>query len=276
VIVAIVPLDDLWLPTFHVVAVSALLVLRPRWSLPIVAVVVAGQVPLSLLLDSAVPAAPSYYAVTVLWRSAAVFVPIWLVGAVRRLEQARQELADEAVVRERLRLDGELRETLGAGLRAIATRGQRATALIDGGGGREPLALADELQGLVGGARRTLAQARRMISGYQRASLSAELDTAATLLTAAGIETRVVRPPGGVPDTVDEPLRSALRADVARLLREGTAGHCVITVTHLAGAGGNAGAGGAGGVGVGGVGGDVRVDVRASSRPSGFETAGAP
>jgi two-component system sensor histidine kinase DesK len=251
VVVAALPLGDLWLPTFHVVAVSALLVLRPRWSLVLVAAVVTVQVPLSLVLDSEVQAAPSYYAVTVLWRSAAVFAPIWLVGAVRRLEEARRVLADEAVVRERLRIDGELRETLGAALRSIAARGQGATVLV--GGAREPL--EQELDALVGGARHTLAQARRMVSGYQRASLSAELDTAATLLTAAGIETQVLLPSEGVPDTADAALRSALRADIARLLRDDATGRCVITVTHQAGR--------------------VQVDVRSSSPPSGLVPVGA-
>jgi len=232
VVVAALPLGDLWLPTFHVVAVSALLVLRPRWALAVVAAVVAAQVPLPLLLDSELRAAASYYPVTVLWRSAAVFVPIWLVGAVRRLEEARRALADEAVVRERVRIDGQLRETLGAALRSIAAQGQRATALVDGNG-RERL--EDELHALVGEARRTLAQARQMVNGYQHASLAAELDTAATLLAAAGIEVRVVLQHDGVDDTADDALRSTLRADIARLLQDDTTGACVITVTHRAG-----------------------------------------
>jgi hypothetical protein len=62
----------------------------------------------------AAPATMAYYLVTVLWRSAAVVVPTWLVGAVRRLQEDRRALADEAVVRERLRIDTELRATLGA------------------------------------------------------------------------------------------------------------------------------------------------------------------
>jgi two-component system sensor histidine kinase DesK len=239
VAVAALPLGDLWLPTFHVVAVSALLVLRPRWALAVVAVVVAAQVPLPLLLDSELRAASSYYAVTVLWRAAAVFVPIWLVGAVRRLEAAQRALADEAVVRERLRIDGELRLTLGAALLSIEVRGERATTLVDdgaGGGTGDPL--TDELRALVGGARQTLAQARQMVNGYQRTSLSAEIDTAATLLGAAGIPTRVVRVPDGADadaDVADEALRSALRADIARLLREAVAGACVITVDRRGG-----------------------------------------
>lgn len=254
VVVAALPLGDLWLPTFHVVAVSALLVLRPRWSLPVVAAVVAAQVPLALWLDSALPAAPSYYAVTVLWRSAAVFVPIWLVGAVRRLEEARRALADEAVVRERLRIDADLRETLGSALETIATQGQRATALVAAGDG-EPLEA--ELQALVAGARHTLARARQLMSGYQRASLSAELDSAATLLGAAGIETRVVLPTDGVPDPADQALRATLRADIARLLRDDTVGGCTITVTRRAGL--------------------VHVDVRPDGgQPSAVDQVGTP
>jgi two-component system, NarL family, sensor histidine kinase DesK len=229
----VVPLGDLWLPSLHVVAVSALLVLQPRWSLPVVAVVVASQVPLPLLLDSQVPAAPSYYLVTILWRSAAVFVPVWLVGAVRRLEEARRTLADDAVLRERMRIDTELRDTLGAALDTIATRGREATALVTAAGEREPAAAA--LASLADDARRTLAQARMVIRGYQRPSLAAELDTAVALLRAAGVEAEVVLAPDVDLDAhgpLDEDVRSALRAHVARLVGADVAGRCLITVTR--------------------------------------------
>jgi hypothetical protein len=47
-----------------------------------------------------------------------------------------------------------------------------------------------------------------------------------------------VRVPDGADadaDVADEALRSALRADIARLLREGVAGACVITVDRRGG-----------------------------------------
>lgn len=251
VVAAALPLGDLWLSTFHVVAVAALLVLRPPWSLGVLAAVVAVPAPLAVLLDSQVQAAPAYYSVTVLWRSAAVFVPIWLVGAVRRLQEERQALADEAVVRERLRIDTELRATLGTALEAIERQGREALILMDGD--RAPL--EDELRAVVDGARRTLAQARQVVTGYQRATLAAELDTAATLLTAAGVETRVVLPPEGVPSMVNDALRTALRADIARLLRDDATQACLITVTRPPEG--------------------VRVDVAAASRPFGPTGVGA-
>jgi two-component system sensor histidine kinase DesK len=84
----------------------------------------------------------------------------------------------------------------------------------------------------VDGARATLGEARRMIRGYRHVSLRAELEAAASLLTAAGIETRLVLPRGDLPETVEAALRMALRSATARLLRDEAAETCVITVTR--------------------------------------------
>jgi two-component system, NarL family, sensor histidine kinase DesK len=97
----------------------------------------------------------------------------------------------------------------------------------------------------VQGARLTLAEARRLASGYQRASLRAELDAAATLLTATGIQTRVVLPDGGlgaagidarvdldlpgVPPAVEAVLAWAVREGVTNVLRHSQASACQIT-----------------------------------------------
>ncbi len=220
-----------WLPVSYVLVVSSLIVLRPPWSLLSAAVVVAAQVPLTLALGSLVPAAPSYYALTAVWRAASVFVPVWLVGAIRQLHATRRALADEAVVRERVRIDAEVRQTLGTALDAIVGRGQRAGDLA----GRDDDALAAELRDLVDGSRRALADARQLITGYQRGSLRAEVDTAARLLTAAGLRTRVAMPDGYLPDVVDESVRAALRSETARLLRDDAARGGAVTVTYEAG-----------------------------------------
>jgi signal transduction histidine kinase len=217
----------IWLPSFHAVAVSALIVLRPRWSLAVVAAVVIAQAPLALALDSTITAGASYYTLTVLWRSTAVFVPVWLLGTIRQLDTARQALAHEAVVRERLDIDAELRRTLGIALAGIAARGERAAALVD----RDPLALPGDLQELVDSSRRTLGEARQMVSSYHRPSLRAELSTAAALLTAAGIETTLVLPPATQLETAGPQFRAQIRSATAALLRDGSTRRCVITVT---------------------------------------------
>lgn len=212
-----------WLPSYHVVAVSALLVLPRPWSLLVLAAAVIGQLPLALALDSPIPAAASYYAVTVLWRASSVFVPIWLLGAVGQLEASRRDLAAQAVVRERLRVDEELRRTVRPALSAIVARGETAEGL-------EPVSASGQLRGLVEDSRRALADARRLMSGYRGLSLRSELETAAMLLQAAGIEARVVSPEAERRDIVDERLQDDLRAAVAGLLRDDQVTQCVITV----------------------------------------------
>src|SRR3989442_6500198 len=77
-----------------------------------------------------------------------------------------------------------MRETLGAGLEEIATCGEHAGELVTS----DPAASAQELHGLVGSARRTLAEARRMVTRYRQVSLRTELETAATLLSAARVD----------------------------------------------------------------------------------------
>ncbi|MGH3397316.1 MAG: hypothetical protein ACRDPO_21765, partial [Streptosporangiaceae bacterium] len=122
IIVAALPLaGGWWLPSFASVAVCLLLMVPWRWSLPGVAALIAAQVPLAAAFPAADwPDAPAarlpYFAVTLGWRIAAVFIPVWLVRTVRQLDAARRELAQDVVLRERLRTDDRLRQTLGAAL----------------------------------------------------------------------------------------------------------------------------------------------------------------
>jgi two-component system sensor histidine kinase DesK len=216
-----------WLPTSFALGVSILIVLPWRWSLPCLAALVAAQVPLSLAVPPDQPAAPSYYAATLLWRTSAVFVPLWLAGAVLQLDKARRELAEDAVVRERLRADADLRSTLGAALASIVARGQRSASLAES----DPAAAGPELAALVEVSRGTLAEARQLISGYHQPSLWAELETAASLLAAAGIETRLALPAGAPPNAVGAGFRSGLRSTMATLLRDETVRSCLLTIT---------------------------------------------
>jgi two-component system, NarL family, sensor histidine kinase DesK len=227
VIIGAVPIIGIgWLSSLHALAVSVLILVRPRWSLAIFGALVAAPIPLAFALGG--PQFGPYYSVAVAWRSLAPFVVIWLICAIRQLEAARFHLAEEAVTRERLRIDDELRRTLGGELEAIAGTAERTSALV----GRSPATVEAELRALVEGSRRTLAETRRLVRGYQQVSLRAELDTAATLLAAAGIEARVVLAGRDLPDTVEETLRSGLRSAVARLLRDETTKACVITVVQ--------------------------------------------
>jgi hypothetical protein len=231
-----------WLPIYAVVVAAAVLVLPWPRSLLVAAGVVLAQAPLAHMVDSPLPDASSYYVFTVWWRASSLFLPVWLLGAVRQLEATRRTLADDAVVGERIRIDRQLRATVVAALDAIATRGQRAVALVEpgdgpaevgglGAGSREDL--EGEVRALVDGSRRALAEARQLISGYQQPSLAAELESASALLGAAGIATRVDLPPGGLPPaaTVGPAVRAALRTATTAVLHDDGVRSCVIAVT---------------------------------------------
>jgi two-component system sensor histidine kinase DesK len=224
-----------WLPMFFALAVGLLTTLPWRLSLPGVAVVVLAQVPLALGFPATefpvVASEPSYFVLTLLWRTAAVFVPAWLIRAVRQLDAARAELAENAVLRERLLVDARLHGTLGAALSSIVARGERAAELTR----EHPDTAGRELAALVETARATLADTRRLLSGLRQPSLRAELETAASLLSAAGIATRLALPASDPPGGIGPGFRAQLRSATAGLLRDESARTCVIALTLAGG-----------------------------------------
>jgi two-component system sensor histidine kinase DesK len=228
VIIGAVPIIGVgWLSTLHSLAVSVLILVRVPWSLAIFAGLVAAPIPLAVALGA--PVYGPYYSVAVAWRSLVLFVLLWQIAAVRQLHAARLTLAEDAVTRERLRIESELHLTLGAALEAIADQAARASMLAR----QRPAAAEEEVRALGEGSRQTLAKARRMVRGYQQASLRSELDRATTLLAAVGIESRVVLPDDDdLADAVEASLRSTLRSAVARLLGDDATRSCVITVTR--------------------------------------------
>ncbi|MET9251909.1 histidine kinase [Nonomuraea sp. NPDC003709] len=104
-----------------------------------------------------------------------------LVRAVEQLHGAREELATMALARERLRLDGELRDLLGAKLQVIAFRMRKAA------GQEEPGDARHDVQEGVALARRTLAEVRAMAGAY-RADPPAETP----LIESPGLARRVL------------------------------------------------------------------------------------
>lgn len=213
-----------WLWGLSSLAVSALLLLRPPWSVMVFGALVAAPMLLAAAFHDT--RAGPYFSLAVAWRSAP-FVFIWLAGAIRELTAARQAAAGRAVEQERLWIDAELRRTLGGALEEIAGHGAAAGAAA----GRSIPEAEAELRELVAGARRTLAETRRMVRGYQQASLRAELETAAALLAAGDIRARIEAEDPRLLDTVDEGLRAALRHEIAGLLQDGSTRGCVFSVS---------------------------------------------
>ncbi|MFG2004922.1 hypothetical protein ACGFNU_37830 [Spirillospora sp. NPDC048911] len=220
-----------WVRAYVALVVSAVLVLPSRWSYPAGAVLVLASGPVGYELGLAWTEVPWVW-FTLMSGSTALLLLVWLAAALIRLQSAREALAQQAVAQERRRIDDDLRSTLGAALAAIAARGERSRDLLARG---DQDRLAVEMTRLSEDARTTLADARQRVRGYRRPSLRAELETAAALLSAAGITTRLDLPQGPIPATIDDRPRAALRSTVTRLLRDHTARTCVITVSARGG-----------------------------------------
>jgi hypothetical protein len=222
-----------WVMEFSWLAVSVLIVVRRPWSVLIVIGLFAAAEPVSRLFGEPETWA-TWNAISAGCRCALLVVLVWMAAALRRLRAARLDLAAAAVAQERLRVDGELSRTLGTALESIASRGQRAAAQLDADPALLEAALLEAaLRALIEDSRMTLAEARRMIRGYQQGSLRAELDSAVALLAAVGIEARLVLARADVADTGEDAPRAALRAGLARALRADPPPRaCRITVTR--------------------------------------------
>jgi two-component system, NarL family, sensor histidine kinase DesK len=214
-------LGPAWLLAFHALAASMLVTTRPRVSFPALAcILVAVGVWAGHFAPQLGHAQDIIVPVLVLDRAMTVFVLVWLVGALRRIQSARLALAEEALEAERQHAEHELGKTVGAQLDSVVRSSERALETM----WTSVQQAEEELESVVEGSRHSLAQARRLIGRYRQVSPRAELDKAASLLRAAGMEVRVMVPGGALPPALDESVRRSLRAAVARLLAEGAAG----------------------------------------------------
>jgi len=157
---AVLGTDWSWLPWPVAAGVLCLLPGRVAW--PVFGLFLAGTAAGGWLAgESAAP---------VIWRVIAtatdgliIFSLYTLADMVRSLHTARDELARLAALRERLRLDGELRQVVGGSLRTIADRLTRARR-------GEPETASADLREAVETAHRTMTGIRSTASEYRAAA----------------------------------------------------------------------------------------------------------
>ncbi|MEV4253166.1 histidine kinase, partial [Spirillospora sp. NPDC049652] len=125
-----------------------------------------------------------------------VYVLCRLPVAIAALAEARRKVARMAVVEERLRIARDVHDLMGFQLSALVVKGELAGRLAD----RDPDAARTQLDELVTLAEEALASVRSIARVRASLSLPAEIGTARSMLTAAGIEVRVDAddPPPGV------------------------------------------------------------------------------
>ncbi|MER5320106.1 sensor histidine kinase [Streptosporangium roseum] len=182
--------------------------------------VVVGELAVRLLW---LPSGGLAYALWAALISAALglgfFATARLGHLVRELEATRAEHASAEVARERLRIAGELRASLGTRLAAVIAAGRRAA---DDPARFPPAELVE-------GARQALDAVRSVADDYREHSLAAEAESAATVLAAAGVPaTTVLSAADRLPAPVDAALAALLRRTVVAALRSGSPSGCRI------------------------------------------------
>ncbi|MEV0235950.1 histidine kinase [Nonomuraea sp. NPDC050786] len=155
-----------------------------------------------------------------------------LVRLLNELEAARTELAATAVGEERMRVSRDLHDLLGQSLSAISLKGDLALRLL----ARDATAARAEIESLTGVARDALHDVRAITRDQHTVSLRTEIDGAAALLGAAGVDTRLdVADLPSLPAPAQSALAWAIREGTTNLLRHSDAVSCTITLSRQRG-----------------------------------------
>lgn len=216
---------------------SALLLFpdRVRWAW--FGVIVVSMPALVLLVPGGVASPESqlrwtgYATATAVAFGLLVYGLAWLTRLAVRMAALREELAELAAVRERLRLARDTHDLLGLGLSAMALKTDLVAALI----GRDDARVRCELDELLWLCLKAGNDARLVVAESLRLSFASELGLAFDILTSSGIAVRLPDRPPPTPKEVDKEvdvvLATVVREAVTNILRHSAALHCTITLT---------------------------------------------
>ncbi|MFI7442318.1 sensor histidine kinase [Nonomuraea indica] len=225
-------LPDLLLPggwsgvAAPMLAGAVLVALPLRFAGPLVALMTLYSTA-GVLSASANAVVALFYGLTVPVTGAMIYALVRLARVTYELEQARAELAEAAVLKERLRISRDLHDGLGRSLTAIALKGDLARRLMN----RDPAAAGAEVGELVEVAREAVQDVRRVARGYRELSLAGETDRAVALLESAGVACQAHLADVPLPRRSEEALAWAVREAVTNVLRHSAATTCAISTS---------------------------------------------
>jgi two-component system, NarL family, sensor histidine kinase DesK len=147
-----------------------------------------------------------------------------LAVLIRYVHATRAELAQMAVISERMRFARDLHDLLGYSLSAITLKAELTSRLVSSNPGRA----RDELSEVLDISRQALADVRSVASGYRNISLAKEAASVASLLSTAAIGVRVEINCGLLEEKVDTVLATVLREAVTNMLRHSAVRNCSI------------------------------------------------
>ncbi|GAB3348226.1 sensor histidine kinase [Modestobacter lapidis] len=139
----------------------------------------------------------------------------YLMTVNRELQEAREELARNAVAEERLRFARDLHDLLGHSLSLIALKSELARRLAE----VDPRRASAEMTDVEEAARRALAEVREAVSGYRQVSCAQALAEARAALAGAGITLRQPDRVAALPGAVDAALGWVVREATTNVLR---------------------------------------------------------
>jgi two-component system sensor histidine kinase DesK len=224
-----------WAPMQYFVIASAAMLLR-GWPAGIAvaapllatAAAVVGEAPVGGESVAQGTLAVIYWTVGLVTGAVALYGSARLVRVLDELEATRTELAELAVGRERLRVSRDLHDLLGHSLSAVSLKGDLAIRLLHS----NPPAAQAQIEGLTGVARDALRGVRAVTRDEHTVSLRTEIEGAAALLAAAGIDARIDLHLPDLPPAVEKVLAWAVREGVTNVLRHSEASTCSITASR--------------------------------------------
>ncbi len=154
-----------------------------------------------------------------------------LSDALRQLQSAREELARQAVMEERLRMARDLHDLLGHTLSLITLKSELAGRLLE----KDPTSATQEIREVERVARQALREVREAVAGYRQQSLGSELDGARQILEAAGIACVIENEAPPLPQNVDTVLGWVVREGVTNVIRHSRAERCWIRISSMNG-----------------------------------------
>src|SRR5215210_1695326 len=211
-----------WRVLFFHVNVAAGIMLLTREAYVAIAGLAATTLALGFVSGMAWLALPT--AAIGLWATAFVRQ----VAAVAELRSAREELARLAVSEERLRFARDLHDLLGHSLSLITLKSELAGRLLS----TAPEKAGVEVHDIEEVARQALREVREAVAGYRSPTLDEELDGAAGMLGAAGIDCRIDNEAGVLPSAIDGVLAWAVREGTTNVIRHSSAKGCKILLAR--------------------------------------------
>ncbi|MCT2581987.1 sensor histidine kinase [Actinophytocola gossypii] len=216
---------EAWVSRPGFLAGSLLLTLHAAAGVPLFLLVVASMAWVQAGLGGSA-ADIAYTSVSTVITGLVVFGLTRLTNLVTELHAARNELAQLAVAKERLRFARDLHDLLGMSLSAITLKSELTSRLI----ADHPTRASEELTAILTVSRQALADVRSVASGYRELSLDDECDSAESVLATADVEVVLRRDYGEVSPMTGTLLATVLREGVTNVLRHSKAERCDIDI----------------------------------------------